>query len=354
MKPLPRWAGLSAFLAVFSLGLWLVSLASASPWLVAGLGLLWWAVATLVGVRLLSASTPSQPEAPASFEPTPASAGEAADTELEVEALPLAELEAEPEPPFQSGEVYGLLADWSDFAARLEAEWSQPDPLGPGFEEILGNEAFIRENVHRSYEIAANLAGSAEHAFALSEKVQKGVVVVTDALMESLKQTEILSLHSERITGILALMAEVSDKIHVLSINASIVSARAGIAGRGFEVVAKEIRALAKESESSLGGIVEVIELLRSSIAQVIRVVRDADAETEQEKGALIEVAGALQGVSLGVEIVKAVSSFAQDKADEQDRLVRTLAAGRRGPTPETLKELAALKARLTTVSSKE
>jgi hypothetical protein len=198
-----------------------------------------------------------------------------------------------------------------------------PSPLAAQLVEIQGGTDFVRENVQRGYEISDNLAGSAQQAFELAEKVQRGVTIVINALTESLKQTKVLYEHSQRIAKILALMSEVSDKIHILSINASIVSARAGVMGRGFEVVAKEIRSLAKETETSLGEIEEVIGLLQSTISTVIRVVNDADKETEEEKNSLISVAGSLQGVILGVEIIRAVSSFAKEKSEENSMAIK-------------------------------
>jgi len=384
MKPTRRQLTLAGFLTVFALGFWLLSLVPGAPLVPVVLGVAWLGAAVFAGWKLFPEppAVVRTPEltVPEIFLP-PEPIEDVGETTLEPEADsgeplvtqeplvsdqpvatdPILDVEepepvAEEEPRIAVAEVVEV-PDWGpvfELLGAVEQEWGLPDTLGPRLQEVAGNAAFIRQNVQQSFEIADNLAGSAQRAFALSEKVQKGVVVVTDALMESLKQTEVLSEHSQRITGILQLMGEVSDKIHVLSINASIVSARAGVAGRGFEVVAKEIRSLAKETEHSLGDIVEVIELLRSSIARVIQVVREADLETEQEKSSLIEVAGALQGVILGVEIVKAVSGFAKDKADEQDSLVQGLSSSDRGPTPALRAKVAAVKARLEEWNSKE
>lgn len=372
MIPTRRQLILAGFLTVFALGFWLISLFPGAPVVPGILGMGWLGAAVFAAWKLFPEPpavvhspdltvpeiflTPEVlPEAEVSAdmeqgaEDTGAVAPESVRSEEPGEEL---DIEREMVPGPAEAEAVGVAPgpDWSpvwELLDAFEADWARPDPAAAALQEVSGNSAFILANVQQSYGIADNLAGSAQRAFSLSEKVQKGVTIVTDALTESLRQTEILSEHSQRITGILQLMGEVSDKIHVLSINASIVSARAGAAGRGFEVVAKEIRSLAKDTEHSLGDIVEVIDLLRTSIAKVIQVVRDADLETEQEKSSLIEVAGALQGVILGVEIVKAVSGFAKEKAEEQEKLVQSLAATDRGPDPELKSKVAAVKARL-------
>ncbi len=213
-----------------------------------------------------------------------------------------------------------------EFFSSLRGLMAQPSL--PGYEDLKQNAEFIRENVLRAYEISDNLAGTAQQAFSLSEQVQNGVKVVTNALNESMRQSEVLFEQSKKIVTILEMMSDVSEKIHVLSINASIVSARTGTLGRGFDVVAKEIRSLAKETEHSLKNIEEVIGDLQKTINDVIRVVKNADAETEQEKNSLITVAGSLQGVILGVEIIRAVSAVVKDKAEEETNLVQKLSQG--------------------------
>jgi len=362
MKPSRRQWILAGFLTVFALGFWLVSLVPGAPVVPGILGLGWLGAAVVAAWKLFPeppavVHTPDftvpeiflPPEAePIVEEVAPGEEPPTVDEVVDQVEEEEEEEEEVVEPPTPEGPVAAEV-DWSPVLEVLDAfesDWAKPDPAAGVLQEVSGNSAFILANVQQSYGIADNLAGSAQRAFSLSEKVQKGVTIVTDALTESLRQTEVLSEHSQRITGILQLMGEVSDKIHVLSINASIVSARAGAAGRGFEVVAKEIRSLAKETEHSLGDIVEVIDLLRSSIARVIQVVRDADLETEQEKSSLIEVAGALQGVILGVEIVKAVSGFAKEKAEEQEKLIHGLSSARE-PDPELKSKVAALRARL-------
>lgn len=184
--------------------------------------------------------------------------------------------------------------------------------------EFRESSQFIYENVIRTFEISDNLANTAKEAFELSEKVQSGVKIVTESLNESQKLAEALFAQSRKISKIVTIMSDISEKIHILSINASIVSARAGMSGKGFDVVAKEIRNLAKETENSLFDIENVIAEVQNTIQNVTDKVNLAHKETETEKGALLAVAGSLQGVILAVEIIRAVSSVAKERGEYQ------------------------------------
>jgi len=187
---------------------------------------------------------------------------------------------------------------------------------------LTENSSAIQSNAQKAFEISDNLSGTAKQAFELSEQVQKGIGTVTLSLSESLKNTDQLFQHSKKIVKILELLRDISSKTHILSINASIVSARAGQAGKGFEVVAKEIRQLAHETEDSLTEIEDVINNLQETITAVIHNVEKANQETQSEKSSLVSVAGALQGVILAVEVIRTVSSLTQEKAQEQESLI--------------------------------
>ncbi|GEM_PF-1652895 len=211
-----------------------------------------------------------------------------------------------------------------------------------GIHDFVESSQFINENVYRAYEISDNLANTAKQAFELSENVQTGVKIVTESLSESLKFTELLFSQSKKISKILTIMSDISEKIHVLSINASIVSARAGVSGKGFEVVAKEIRNLAKETENSLSDIENVIAEVQLTIQNVIEKVEVAHKEAETEKGSLLSVAGSLQGVILAVEIIRAVSGVAKERGETQtDQINRSLDTATKNRKNEVLDEVA-------------
>jgi ubiquinone biosynthesis protein UbiJ len=214
-------------------------------------------------------------------------------------------------------EAEGMLAG----APRADAFVEVWISFGESLDHLRGNSKSILENSKKAFDISDNLAGTAEKAFALSEQVQAKVKELTGELAASLTETRRLAEESKKIVGILEMMSDISSKTYVLSINASIVATRAGIHGKAFDVVAKEIRKLAQETESSLKNIEEFVGHIQEIVQKVVDHTTITASEIEKEKESLLSVAGALQGVILAVEIIRTVSNLSKEKAQEQQAI---------------------------------
>ncbi len=195
---------------------------------------------------------------------------------------------------------------------------------GFSFDDLLKSNEFISENTKKGFDISDNLSGSAKAAFEISEKVQNGIQTITGALSDTLQFSEVIYKQSGQISDVIEILNDISAKINLLSINASIVSARAGQHGKTFEVVAREIRRLADQTNSSLSSIEEEIRGIQRVIGELVEKIRSAAAETSDEKAALISVVGTLRGITLGVEVFRAVSKLAKEKASLQYELIQS------------------------------
>ncbi|NOY09739.1 MAG: hypothetical protein GXP33_12960, partial [Spirochaetes bacterium] len=123
---------------------------------------------------------------------------------------------------------------------------------------------------------------------------------------------------SKNINNIIKVISDISSKTHILSINASIVSARAGVHGKTFEVVSKEIRNLAMDTEKSSKKIEEEIHNIQETIKLAVDTIRMAVDQNSIERKSLISVVGSLQGVMLGVEVIRTVSDETKEKSNTQ------------------------------------
>jgi methyl-accepting chemotaxis protein len=225
--------------------------------------------------------------------------------------------------------------------------------FGESLERLSANSKSILENSKKAFDISDNLAGSAEKAFALSQKVQTRVKELTGDLASSLGETRRLYEESKKIAGILEMMSDISSKTYVLSINASVVATRAGSHGRAFDVVAKEIRKLAQDTESSLKNIEDFVAHIQDIVQRVVDNTTVTASEIEKEKDSLLSVAGSLQGVILAVEIIRTVSNLSKDKALEQqaiseDVIAKTRAVALRVQEEASLSSMDPVKEKIT------
>ena len=161
-----------------------------------------------------------------------------------------------------------------------------------------------------------NLYGLSRSTTVDIETLIKGVSDAADANFESAKMIAELERQSEEIGKIVHAVARIADQTNLLALNAAIEAARAGEHGKGFAVVADEVRNLAEMSEKSARGIQEVVNEIQSQVKVVA-----ADTETAGKKA------------REEVEKAKAITAnLAQDR--RRFRAICAKAARRLSPTP--------------------
>ena len=122
------------------------------------------------------------------------------------------------------------------------------------------------------------------------DKVLETSSHINTSVNEVSRQIENLNQQSKSIESIISTISGISEQTNLLALNAAIEAARAGEQGRGFAVVADEVRQLAARTSSSTGEIISVIKLnsdITSRITQTVSVVSDK-AMAGQEQASII------------------------------------------------------------------
>jgi methyl-accepting chemotaxis protein len=144
--------------------------------------------------------------------------------------------------------------------------------------ETTGDVAMQALEAAKTSEEAAGVARIGEEA---SQQAIVKIAEVQQAIETLAGSVELLGRRSEQIGGIVDVITQIADQTNMLSLNAAIEAARAGESGRGFSVVAEEVRKLAEGSGRAAEQIGELIKEVQSETAKAVRYMEIGTREVE-------------------------------------------------------------------------
>lgn len=142
---------------------------------------------------------------------------------------------------------------------------------------------------------------------ALAEEVSRAAIVIAN-----------LEGHAREIGGVLEVIRTIAEQTNLLALNAAIEAARAGEQGRGFAVVADEVRLLASRTQKSTQEINGMIDRLQSASKQAVEVMDDSRVFAERGVQQALSAGEALQRISGLVSSVSDMSLHIAQAANEQ------------------------------------
>lgn len=137
----------------------------------------------------------------------------------------------------------------------------------------------------------------AEEAVKIANLASSTLIVSSQKMGELRDAMQEISKCSDQIISVMATISELSDEIDMLSLNASIESARAGEAGRGFAVVAEQVKKLAEASQNAVGQTSELIARTVQSVEIGVKVSHEAASNMEEVQMGAEETTGRINGI---------------------------------------------------------
>ena len=225
-------------------------------------------------------------------------------------------------------------------ASQLSAQIEESDRGAVESSERLTEAATAMNEMNSTVqEVAQNASSASTVSLRTKNNAEDGQKILTNA-MASINQVQKVSMelkedmsklheHTQNISQIMNVISDIADQTNLLALNAAIEAARAGEAGRGFAVVADEVRKLAEKTMASTNDVSQAITAIQSSAQQSVNRMEEAMQNVEQATSLAQESGNALNKIVSDVEEtadqVRAIATASEEQSAASEEINRSI-----------------------------
>ena len=214
-----------------------------------------------------------------------------------------------------SGELKSIA---SLMALGTNEQFSRTDQVATAMNEMSAT----AQEVARHAADAARAADDADQSAQQGEKVMQSTIHTITRMRTEIASTATvirrLEADSGRIGTVLEVIRSIAEQTNLLALNAAIEAARAGEAGRGFAVVADEVRSLAQRTAASIIEINQIIETVQSGAVDAAQAIESGQSRSEESVEHVTQAGVMLERITHAVEAIRDMNRQIATAAEEQ------------------------------------
>ncbi|WP_103102934.1 methyl-accepting chemotaxis protein [Pseudomonas sp. LFM046] len=185
------------------------------------------------------------------------------------------------------------------------------------------------QDVARNAESAADSAGhadrQAQHGTAVVQQAIQRIESLARAIEQSAGAIERLKHDSTNIGAVLDVIKSIAEQTNLLALNAAIEAARAGEAGRGFAVVADEVRALARRTQESTTQIEQLVSTLQDGAQSAVDMMGRSRTQAGDTVDAAKQAGDALEAINSSVSNIQQLNQQIATAAEQQSAVAEEI-----------------------------
>ncbi|WP_420800889.1 methyl-accepting chemotaxis protein [Pseudomonas cavernicola] len=207
----------------------------------------------------------------------------------------------------------------------MQQQYREVDQVATAFQEMSATAQDVAHNAAQAAEAARSADEASREGLGVIDKTTSAIELLASEMNVAMQEVEGLANSSQQIGSVLEVIRSIAEQTNLLALNAAIEAARAGEAGRGFAVVADEVRNLAKRTQDSVEEIRQVIEGLQNGTREVVSTMGSSHRQAQSSVSQVELAVTALRRISDAVGVITDMNLQIASAAEEQSSVAEEI-----------------------------
>ena len=223
-----------------------------------------------------------------------------------------------------------------EMAAGTQEQSSQVQEIASSIESMLSTLSSSSENVEIAAQKAETAGEFAKKGGRIIKQTIEGMNIIADVVNSAANSVKELGSKSDQIGEIIQVINEIADQTNLLALNAAIEAARAGEQGRGFAVVADEVRKLAEKTTKATNEIGERITQIQAVSSETVTSIEEGNEKVTLGKELVTQAGDSIEEIIYSFNEVMEIVNNVADGSREQSETAEEIIANIQGITTVT------------------
>ncbi len=213
----------------------------------------------------------------------------------------------------------------SQTSAGMQQQFREVDQVATASQEMSATAHDVANSAAQAADAARGADAATREGLAVIDRTTLSIEQLSSELNAAMQEVEGLASSSEKIGSVLEVIRAIAEQTNLLALNAAIEAARAGEAGRGFAVVADEVRNLAKRTQDSVEEIRQVIEGLQNGTRDVVSSMHSSHKQAQGSVEQVEQAVTALRRIGDAVTVITDMNLQIASAAEEQSAVAEEI-----------------------------
>lgn len=216
-----------------------------------------------------------------------------------------------------------LQAATDDNTRNLHQQSDEVEQAATAITEMTTAVEEVANNATSTSEASQESEKTAHHGRTEVQNTAREIKELATNMSQTSNSMEDLAQKAQSISTVLDVIRKISEQTNLLALNAAIEAARAGEQGRGFAVVADEVRALAQRTQDSTTEIEQIISSIQNGTQEAVEAMRDSNSRVQKTLTAAEQAEAALQTIAVAISGINERNLVIASASEEQAQVAR-------------------------------